>query len=93
MTDRDAGDGAGFGRRAERPDGEVEARRQNGQGGREERRRLGGELAERAVVVAVARRRTGAALAVGLDAERGGVAERRFQGRCDRGDVGGRLRR
>ena len=40
------------------------------------------------MVVAVARRGAGAALAVGLDAERGGVAERRLQGRRDRGDVG-----
>jgi hypothetical protein len=89
VTERDGGNGTGFGRGTERPDGEVEAPRQNGQVGREQHRRLHGESAQRAVVIAVARRRVRTALAVGLDAKRGGVAEGRFQLGRDHSHVGG----
>ena len=64
-----------------------------GRAGAKQRRRLCGELAERAMVVAVTRRGSGAALTVGLDAERRCVAERRPERRRDRGHIGGRLRR
>ncbi len=93
VTDREGGNGAVFGRRAERPDSEVEARRESGQVRRDQRRRLRGELAERAMVVAIAPRGGGPVFAVRVDAERRRVAESRLQLRRHRRDIDHRRRR
>ncbi len=57
----------------------IEPRWQGGKLRRDERRRLRGKPAERALIVAMTRRRDRRALVVDLDAKRGGVAEGRLE--------------
>ena len=66
----------------------VDRRRQSRRVRRNQRRRLRGKPAERALIVAMAGRRERRALVVALDAERCGVAESRLQVGDDLGRVG-----